>query len=93
MAMGGEKRKAEIIDGLASQMGSRLRGTEAELGQRFVRAYYRDVASDDLAERDPLDLYGAALAQLRSAELRQPGEIKLRVYNPKLEQNFGSSRG
>ena len=87
MAMGGEKRKAEIIDGLASQMGSRLRGTEAELGQRFVRAYYRDVASDDLAERDPLDLYGAALAQLRSAELRQPGEVKLRVYNPKLEQN------
>ena len=55
--------------------------------QRFVRAYYRDVAPDDLAERDPLDLYGAALAQLRSAELRQPGEVKLRVYNPKLEQH------
>ena len=87
MVVGGEKRKAEIVDGLAAKLGSRLRGTEAELAQRFVRAYFRDVAPEDLAERDPLDLYGAALTQLRSAELRQPGEIKLRVYNPKVEQN------
>ena len=87
MAGGGEKRKTEIIDGLAAQMGSRLRGDEADLAQRFVRAYFRDVAPDDLDERDPLDLYGAALAQLRAAELRQPGEVKLRVYNPKLEQH------
>ena len=33
----------------------------------------RDVAPDDLAERDPLDLYGAALAQLRSAEAAAAG--------------------
>ena len=39
------------------------------------------------AERDLLDLYGAALAQLRSAQMRQPGEVKLRVYNPRLEQH------
>ena len=87
MVAGGDKRKAEIIDGLAAQMGAKLRGNEAELAQRFVRAYFRDVAAEDLAERDPLDLYGAALAQLRSAETRQPGEVKLRVYNPKVEQH------
>ncbi len=87
MELGGERRKAEIIDGLASQMETRLRSEETGLAQRFVRAYYRDVAADDLAERDPLDLYGAALAQLRSAEVRDPGELKLRVYNPRLEQH------
>ena len=87
MGFGSEQRKAEIIDGLATQMQSRLRGDEAELARRFVRAYYRDVSAEDLAERDPLDLYGAALAQLRSAEVRQPGELKLRVYNPRLEQH------
>ena len=87
MSARSEKRKAEIIDGLAAQLGSRLRGQEADLAQRFVRAYFRDVAPEDLAERDPLDLYGAALAQLRSAEVRRPGEVKLRVYNPKLEQH------
>ena len=87
MGLGGEQRKAEIMDGLVTQMGSRLRPEEAGLAQAFVRAYYRDVAAEDLAERDPLDLYGAALAQLRSAEVRKPGELKLRVYNPRLEQH------
>ena len=87
MPASNEKRKAEIIDGLAEQLGSRLVGAEAERAQRFMRAYFRDVAPEDLVERDPLDLYGASLAQLRSAELRQPGEVKLRVYNPKLEQH------
>ena len=82
------KRKAEIIDGLAAQMGSRLRRRpRPNSRQRFVRAYFRNVAPEDLAERDPLDLYGAALAQLRSAEERPAGEVKLRVYNPKLEQH------
>ena len=51
----------------------RLRGAEAELAQRFVRAYFRNVAPEDLAERDPLDLYGAALAQLRFGQEREPG--------------------
>ena len=62
MPASNEKRKVEIIDGLAEQLGSRLAGAEAERAQRFVRAYFRDVAPEDLVERDPLDLYGAALA-------------------------------
>ncbi|MEK0085119.1 NAD-glutamate dehydrogenase [Benzoatithermus flavus] len=82
-----EERKAEIIDGLAAQLSTRLTGEEAALAERFVRAYFRDVAPEDLAERDPLDLYGAALAQLRFSQERQPGQVKLRVYNPRLEQH------
>ena len=82
-----DRRKGEIIDGLVEQLGSRLSGSDADRAQRFARAYFRDVAPEDLAERDPLDLYGAALAQLRSAQTRQPGEIKLRAYNPRLEQH------
>ena len=51
-----EERKAEIIDGVAAQLGTRLTRGEAALAERFVRVYYRDVAPEDLAERDPLDL-------------------------------------
>ena len=79
--------KAEIVDALAVQLADRLRGDEAELAQRFVRAYFRNVAPEDLAERDPLDLYGAALAQLRFGQEREPGAAKVRVYNPKVEQH------
>ncbi|MFZ1428661.1 MAG: NAD-glutamate dehydrogenase [Geminicoccaceae bacterium] len=82
-----EERKAEIIDGLAAQLTARLDTPEAVIAERFVRAYFRDVAPEDLAERDPLDLYGAALAQLRFGTDREPAHVKLRVYNPKLEQH------
>ncbi|HEX6011563.1 MAG TPA: hypothetical protein VFY87_07130, partial [Geminicoccaceae bacterium] len=82
-----EERKTEIIDGLAAQLSARLAADEAAVAERFARAYFRDVAPEDLAERDPLDLYGAALAQLRFSQERPPGQAKLRVYNPKLEQH------
>jgi glutamate dehydrogenase len=87
MTAGGEQLKAEIVDALAVQLADRLRGDEAALAQRFVRAYFHNVASEDLAERDPLDLYGAALAQLRFGQEREPGAAKVRVYNPKVEQH------
>lgn len=83
-----EERKAEIIDGITARLvGNRLGGDEAAVAERFVRAYYRDVAPEDLAERDPLDLYGAALAHLRLAYERQPGRPMIRVYNPKIEES------
>lgn len=87
MPLRAEERKAEIIDGVAAQLGTRLTRGEAALAERFVRVYYRDVAPEDLAERDPLDLYGAALAHLRLGQERQPGRPRVRVYNPRLEQN------
>ena len=90
MAARAEQRKDEIIDGLAAQLAARLGGTEAEIAERFVRAYFRNAAPEDLTERDPLDLYGAALAQLRFSEERPAGEVKLRVYNPKLNSTAGS---
>ena len=73
MAARAEQRKDEIIDGLAAQLATRLGGTEAEIAERFVRAYFRNAAPEDLTERDPLDLYGAALAQLRFSEERPAG--------------------
>lgn len=82
-----EERKTDIIDGLAAQLCHRLGGREAVIAERFARAYFRDVAPEDLAERDPLDLYGAALAQLRFGGEKPAGQAKLRVYNPKLEQH------
>ena len=82
-----EVRKAEIIDGVAGQLGARLSGAEAAQAERFARAYYRDVAPEDLTERDPQDLYGAALAHLRLARERRPATPLVRVGNPRVEQD------
>jgi glutamate dehydrogenase len=87
MALRAEERKTEIIDGILAQLGGRLPADDAALADRFVRLFYRDVAAADLVERDPLDLYGAALALFRFGQERRPGAPKLRVYNPRLEQH------
>ena len=53
--------------------------------EAFVRQFYRWVSPDDIAERDPLDLYGLAVGQLAFSRRRRPGETKVRVYNPQFE--------
>ncbi|HET6469406.1 MAG TPA: NAD-glutamate dehydrogenase [Geminicoccaceae bacterium] len=82
-----EARKAEIIQRLIEELRARLEPGDAALAERFVQSYYRDVAPGDLAARDLLDLYGTALAQLRFAQTRTPGQAKVRAYNPVLEQH------
>ena len=52
-----------------------------------MRAYYANAAPDDLAGRSDLDLYGAALAHWHLARLRRPGELKVHVYKPNVEEH------
>jgi glutamate dehydrogenase len=82
-----EERKGEIIGGILEQISGRLPPDDAAAAERFARLFYRDVAPADLVERDPLDLYGAALALFRFGQERKAGAPKLRAYNPRLEQH------
>ncbi len=52
-----------------------------------MRAYYAHVAPDDLNDRSDLDLYGAAVAHWNLARVRQPGESKVHVYTPSVEEH------
>ena len=82
-----EQWKAGLIDELAALARERVAPEHTELAVRFVRQYYRGVAADDLAESQPLDLLGAAVAHWTLARRRPPGFRKLRVYNPSLEEH------
>ncbi|HEX6763349.1 MAG TPA: NAD-glutamate dehydrogenase [Gaiellaceae bacterium] len=62
-------------------------GTDADDVERWLRAYYAHVAPEDLADRSDADLAGAALAHWRLMQVRCPGELKLRVYNPTVEED------
>ncbi|MFN2468386.1 MAG: NAD-glutamate dehydrogenase [Gaiellaceae bacterium] len=55
--------------------------------ERFVGDYYARVAPEDLLERSAHDLAGAALAHWSLAQQRGPGETKVHVYNPRLEEH------
>ena len=62
-------------------------GGRNELPQRFLRAYFRGVADEDLAERTPRQLAKAALAHLAFGARRAPGRSLVRVFNPDAHQD------
>src|SRR6185312_239006 len=67
------------------RQGARAAGDAAlyrEMQQRFLRAYFRGVGEDDLAERAPATLAGAARSHLELGWRRVPGQSLVRIFNP-----------
>jgi glutamate dehydrogenase len=91
MAVKPADSESELIDAVCARVRERLPAEHAMPCQSFVRQYYHWVPEEDLADRDPLDLYGAALAHWNLAQHRDPGEMKVHVYNPDFEQHGWSS--
>jgi len=87
MALKTSELEAELIDTICERIRDRLPDEEAPVCEAFVRQYYHWVPPEDLADRSPLDLYGAAVAHWKLASQRSPGQAKVRVYNPDFEQH------
>ncbi len=87
MAVKGADLESELIDTVCERVRERLPAEQVMPCESFVRQYYQWVPAEDLADRNPLDLYGAAVAHWNLAQQRAPGESKVRVYNPDFEQH------
>ena len=87
MAVKGADLESELIDTVCERVRERLPAGQVAPCEAFVRQYYQWVPAEDLADRNPLDLYGAAVAHWNLAQQRAPGESKVRVYNPEFEQH------
>ena len=70
----------------------RLSGEPPAAYEEFARQYYQWVPTQDLEDRSPLDLCGAVVSHWHQARQREPGEAKVRVYNPDLERTAGIPR-
>src|SRR5207248_6175922 len=55
--------------------------------ESFVQSYFGQVDPEELAERQPADLYGAALSHWNFARKREPGRVRVRVFNPSIEEH------
>ena len=77
--------EAELIDIVCSRVRERVPDKQCSSCESFVRQYYHRVPAEDLVTRDPLDLYGAAVAHWNLALLRAPGQAKVHVDNPDFE--------
>ena len=87
MADRSNMQRTELFEEIAAVARGRLGGRDLDAALSFIAAYYAGVSLDDLAERRPDDLYGAAAAHFNLARRRTPGEAKVRVYNPEIEQH------
>jgi glutamate dehydrogenase len=77
----------ELIDVVVDRVRERLPEDQAGPCESFVRQYFHWVPPEDLADRNALDLYGAAVSHWNLAQHRRPTEAKLHVYNPDFEQH------
>ncbi|MEV5435772.1 NAD-glutamate dehydrogenase [Streptomyces sp. NPDC052682] len=97
-----DEAKAELLERAArvaenSPVGGHLpTGTTSEGGPdtpdsdsvlAFLQRYYLHTAPEDLTDRDPVDVFGAAVSHYRLAENRPQGKANVRVYTPTVEEN------
>ncbi|HEU5036930.1 MAG TPA: NAD-glutamate dehydrogenase [Nocardioides sp.] len=59
----------------------------------LIRAYYRHVAVEDIAERSDVDLYGAFASHYRLADNRPQGTARVRVFTPTTADTGWSADG
>jgi glutamate dehydrogenase len=82
------QRRDEIARLVAAKVAPEQRATV----QAFIERYYEQVDPEDLQERLPADLYGAALSHWNFARRREPGRARVRAFNPTLEEHGWQSR-
>ncbi|MEV8596464.1 NAD-glutamate dehydrogenase [Streptomyces sp. NPDC052012] len=94
-----DEAKAELLERAArvaenSPAGGKLPTGTADEGTpdresvlAFLQRYYLHTAPEDLTDRDPVDIFGAAVSHFRLAENRPQGTANVRVHTPTVEEN------
>ncbi|HSV59089.1 MAG TPA: NAD-glutamate dehydrogenase [Variovorax sp.] len=84
----GATRRAERLDEVVQLIRAKVSGGDAaDQLAAFVEQYFGQVDPEDLMERQPADLYGAALSHWNFARKREPGHAKVRVFNPSIAEH------
>ncbi|MEV0288422.1 NAD-glutamate dehydrogenase [Kribbella sp. NPDC050820] len=87
-------QKAEV---LAKAVAAGTQGHDKSIDpsrlKTFLERYYRHVAAEDVAEREPTDCLGAAKHHYKSAMARPQGTAKVHVFTPTPEDHGWSANG
>ena len=82
-----EQGKAERLESIVALLREKIPAEQRGPVEAFTRAYFRQVDAEDLAERAPADLYGAALSHWNFARKREAGKPRVRVFNPSVQEH------
>jgi glutamate dehydrogenase len=85
-------RRAERIDAVLALAAERLLPPQRAALEIFARERFRRLDDEDLAERSNEDLAGALLSHWQFGAVRQPGQARIRVFSPSVEENGWASR-
>ncbi len=89
-----ERDKSELIDRVCDvARGASGAAPDGVDTAQVMTDFYRHVAAEDLVDRDPQDLYGAVMAQLRLARERPQGTAAVRVFTPTVSVHGWSAGG
>ncbi len=67
--------------------GQKTKGIQGDALAAYIQRYYLHTAPEDLTDRDPVDILGAALAHHGLAQDRPQGTANVRVYTPSVDEN------
>ncbi|TMH60726.1 MAG: NAD-glutamate dehydrogenase [Betaproteobacteria bacterium] len=87
MKANGEGGGAQRLDEVLKLVRTKVAPAQRAAVEDFAIRYFQDVDAEDLSERQPADLYGAALSHWNFARRREPGRLRVRVLNPTLEEH------
>jgi glutamate dehydrogenase len=79
--------RAQRLDDVLGMVRAKITGTQRGPLERFVVRYFGQVDPEDLDARAPADLYGAALSHWNFGRKRDPGNTRVRVFNPSVEEH------
>jgi glutamate dehydrogenase len=90
-----EQSKSQLIDEAVAVAQARkgAGGPAHDQVAELLRAYYRHVAPEDLADRSELDVYGAFAAHFKLASERPQGTAQVRITTPTLADSGWSAAG
>src|SRR5438874_6530692 len=87
MRADGETSSAQRLDEVLKLVRAKVAPAQRAVVEEFTARYFQEVEGEDLAERQPADLYGAALSHWNFARKRDPGRARIRVFNPTVEEH------
>jgi glutamate dehydrogenase len=81
---GGTTRR---LDEVLAIVRTRTAAEQQPVLERFVAGYFGHVDPEDMAEREPDDLYGAAISHWNFARRRDSAQVRVRAFNPSIEEH------
>jgi len=87
MALSAQELKAEKISEILAMIDNRLGNGQADDIKTFVDKLYERMSPEDVLGIQPENLYGSALSVYKFANQRDPETVKIRAFNPTLEEH------